>query len=83
MKVSIQVSVNLVGSKPPRPEWFAQLVQDAMREYFDSRRVREAESEMSGLGVMTEAEAGLPRAVALQIASQIPQVQVAPDIGEG
>jgi hypothetical protein len=82
MDVRFAVSIHLVGSKPPSPEWFAKLLRDAMTEYYESPRIREAAQTKKGIGAFTDEEIVMGRTVALQIATQLPRVEVAPDVGE-
>lgn len=82
MKVSIEVSVHLVGLESPRPEWFANLVRDMAREYYDSPRVQEGDKILARTGVLRDAEVGLGRTVAAQIVLQLPRAEVTPDVGE-
>ncbi len=82
MRVTIQLSVHLVGSEPPRPEWFGQLVRSAMQEYLESPGIKDAERNLKEAGIESDAEIAVQRTVALQIATQLPQVQVALDVGE-
>lgn len=82
MKVSIDLSIHLVGSNPPRPEWFAQLVRDAMHEYLESPRIVEGERISKEAGILTDADISMRRTVATQIAMQLPRVEVTPDLGE-
>lgn len=82
MDVTIKLSIHLVGSEPPRPERFAQLVRDAMHEYLESPRIKEAEEIGKRGGFLFDADIAVSRTIAMQIAGQLPRVVVELDAGE-